>query len=502
MSGITPRSPNPKVSLKGLGILGASLFVSACNDNGLGDIPARFVEGGDTPEKGTLVVPTASDGGARSVRLAPRSNRSEPSCPDVPRGYDPLSSATILAMGGESGQQVLGEIGQTDSCGQFDLDTIPEGATRIKAQADGYRDLEAEVTTFTDGDSDDSPVASTIGENASYQFSTFEVRNDGELAFNVVDDQTGRAVIGIPQDAFSLEVAGTPVDLRAISGSAAAQDPASTVLVLDASGSMGTTAYTDPDTSNAYTRLHLTRLAAHEFLDSKAEGDNVALLIFSSEVDFIEDDWIGTEWQLWNSQDGTQGSYTFSVDGFTSDSEDLRLPVDGYSPYSALYEDSRSGDPDPAVHPVTDATDLELQSLYQWGGGTAFHDAVVEAVSRLENEGEERRNVVAMTDGADNGSTKTLDEAINAANQADVTLHTVGLGDASNETDLQRMADETGGSYFGVKGTDLAGTFTNIQTGIRFQYRLEAAQQPASGSSVQLQLEYNGLQETATTTAP
>ncbi|MFW5909587.1 MAG: vWA domain-containing protein, partial [Thiohalospira sp.] len=165
-------------------------------------------------------------------------------------------------------------------------------------------------------------------------------------------------------------------------------------------------------------------------------------------------------------------------------------------------ESPTTGDPDPAAHTETEATNQELQSPYPWGGSTAFYDAVDEAVSRLEGVNRERRNVVAMTDGADNASTATRQETIDAAEEADATLHTVGLGSSPNKADLQEMADKTGGSYFGVQGTDLGGTFTNIQTGIRFQYRLEATQQPTSGADVQLRLDHNGLEETAEATAP
>lgn len=93
---------------------------------------------------------------------------------------------------------------------------------------------------------------------------------------------------------------------------------------------------------------------------------------------------------------------------------------------------------------------------------------------------------MALTDGQDNSSSASLDQVVAQATAAGTPLYTVGFGSSTevNETEMQAMADATGGEYKRVEGADLTGLFQSIQTGIRFQYVAGFASAFASGTVV------------------
>ncbi len=85
-------------------------------------------------------------------------------------------------------------------------------------------------------------------------------------------------------------------------------------------------------------------------------------------------------------------------------------------------------------------------------GSTAILDSLVEAVQKLPaNEG--RRVVVLVTDGYDEKSVTSLDEAVSAVKTAQVTVYVVGIGGAAGislkgERLLRQLASATGGQAF------------------------------------------------------
>lgn len=87
------------------------------------------------------------------------------------------------------------------------------------------------------------------------------------------------------------------------------------------------------------------------------------------------------------------------------------------------------------------------------GGGTALHDAIVKASrERLGKEleiGGLRRVVVLMTDGEDDTSKFSLDEAINEAKKSSVSLYSISTNVAGYAGDgdsvMEKLAEQTGG---------------------------------------------------------
>jgi VWFA-related protein len=83
----------------------------------------------------------------------------------------------------------------------------------------------------------------------------------------------------------------------------------------------------------------------------------------------------------------------------------------------------------------------------QPGGHTALYDAIakgVEAVKGLPG----RRAVIVLSDGIANRGALDIDQAIDAATRGYVSVYVIGLGEDVRTARLERIAQETGGSYF------------------------------------------------------
>jgi VWFA-related protein len=104
------------------------------------------------------------------------------------------------------------------------------------------------------------------------------------------------------------------------------------------------------------------------------------------------------------------------------------------------------------------------------GGGTALYDAIFFACKeKLQDQPPEkfRRAMVILSDGDDNQSRYTREQALEMAQKADVVIYTISTNISGQELDgdkiLKYFAQETGGqAFFPFKASDLAQTFENI----------------------------------------
>jgi Ca-activated chloride channel homolog len=122
------------------------------------------------------------------------------------------------------------------------------------------------------------------------------------------------------------------------------------------------------------------------------------------------------------------------------------------------------------------------------GGGTALYDAIFFACrDKLLEEGDAqekyRRALVILSDGDDNQSRWTRDQALEMAHKADAVIYTISTNILHIETEgdriLKYFAQETGGQpFFPFKATDLAQSFENIANELRHQYNVLSRPQP------------------------
>lgn len=100
------------------------------------------------------------------------------------------------------------------------------------------------------------------------------------------------------------------------------------------------------------------------------------------------------------------------------------------------------------------------------GGSTALYQAVYDAAQDLGTM-PGRRVMVLMTDGSNNVSGKTIDEAIARAKASQAAIYAVGFGSGINETVLRRMASETGGTFSrGATSAELQAILQSVASNI------------------------------------
>jgi Ca-activated chloride channel family protein len=112
------------------------------------------------------------------------------------------------------------------------------------------------------------------------------------------------------------------------------------------------------------------------------------------------------------------------------------------------------------------------------GGGTALYDAIYFTAQKLNREQppeEFRRAIVVLSDGEDNQSRWTRDQALEMAQKADVVIYTISTNstglEAGGDKVLRYFAQETGGQTFTpFKVSDLDQSFENIANELRHQY--------------------------------
>ena len=115
------------------------------------------------------------------------------------------------------------------------------------------------------------------------------------------------------------------------------------------------------------------------------------------------------------------------------------------------------------------------------GGGTSLYDAILYAsrdkLGVDQPRHKYRRAMIILSDGDDNQSDATRDQALEMAQKSDVVIYTISTNVTHIETDgdkvLRYFAAETGGqAFFPFKVEDLSQSFENIANELRHQYNI------------------------------
>jgi VWFA-related protein len=113
------------------------------------------------------------------------------------------------------------------------------------------------------------------------------------------------------------------------------------------------------------------------------------------------------------------------------------------------------------------------------GGGTAMYDALFYAcrdkLMKQAQGGPMRRAIILLSDGDDNQSHVTREEAIEMAQRAEAIVYTISTNvsgtKGAGDKILERIADATGGrAFFPFQIRDVANDFAEIQEELRSQY--------------------------------
>jgi len=102
--------------------------------------------------------------------------------------------------------------------------------------------------------------------------------------------------------------------------------------------------------------------------------------------------------------------------------------------------------------------------------GTALYDSIIFTLYYFTGV-KGQRALLLLTDGKDEGSRFTFDDAMEYARRAGVTIYAIGLGDDPDKRKLEKLSGETGGRAFFLKSIDeLPGIYSTIEEELRSQY--------------------------------
>ncbi len=140
------------------------------------------------------------------------------------------------------------------------------------------------------------------------------------------------------------------------------------------------------------------RKAAGKFVDlmlpaapkSATRGDEAFLIHFDQEVELLED--------------------------FTNSRDKLHHEIDAMGPTAREHNDTQG--------PETSGDEREHQRAGR-SGGTQLYDAIFLAADELMKPKDGRKALVVFSDGADRGSKETLNDAIDAADRANLSIYTI-----------------------------------------------------------------------------
>jgi VWFA-related protein len=177
------------------------------------------------------------------------------------------------------------------------------------------------------------------------------------------------------------------------------------------------------------------RKAAGKFVDlmlpadpkaADAKKDEAFLIHFDREVELLED--------------------------FTNSRNKLHHELDGMGPTRAARDDSQG--------PETTGDDRSSGETHaRRGGGTQLYDAIYLASDELMKPKDGRKALVVYSDGVDRGSKETLNDAVDAADRANVAIYTIyfkgeqeGGGNSGYPGSGGRRGGMGGGGYPGGGG--------------------------------------------------
>jgi Ca-activated chloride channel family protein len=130
--------------------------------------------------------------------------------------------------------------------------------------------------------------------------------------------------------------------------------------------------------------------------------------------------------------------------------------------------------------------------------GTALYDTIVFSLYYF-NGIKGQRALLLLSDGKDEGSRFSYEDALEYARRAGVTIYTIGLGKEVEKKKMEKFAEETGGrSFFVQNAAELEGIYATIEHDLRSQYLIAYQSGNTSGSTefrtVELKVAQPGLE--------
>ena len=105
-------------------------------------------------------------------------------------------------------------------------------------------------------------------------------------------------------------------------------------------------------------------------------------------------------------------------------------------------------------------------------GGTRFYDALESTLIKMKDKPNQKAAIVALTDGQDNGSSKSVEEVIIRSKEMEIPIYIIGLGNVQDST-LIHLATSTNGLYYKTDNpSQLEEIYLNISRQLKSVYQL------------------------------
>jgi tight adherence protein B len=120
--------------------------------------------------------------------------------------------------------------------------------------------------------------------------------------------------------------------------------------------------------------------------------------------------------------------------------------------------------------------------------GTALYDAIASAARQLKTSPLPGRVIIVLTDGADNASKGSIQQAIAAAREANAAVYTIGIeGVGFTSAPLMQISTSTGGQYYGASSTsDLASVYGTIAATLKRTWRVQYVTAARPGENIRV----------------
>jgi VWFA-related protein len=141
--------------------------------------------------------------------------------------------------------------------------------------------------------------------------------------------------------------------------------------------------------------------------------------------------------------------------------------------------------------PFTDDVSLLRTALVKHpaAGRTVLYDAIEKGLDDIKSAHREKKTLIVVSDGGDTASTHTLAHVMQAIEESDVTVYTIGIydeDDPDNNPDvLRRIAHVSGGECFLLKkAEDIIPTSKKIAEDIRKRYTIGYVPERGGGAAI------------------
>lgn len=296
--------------------------------------------------------------------------------------------------------------------------TVAQDVQMVPDQQD--REAADKAQSQKDKDADDQPVT------------TFRANTNVVQLFFNVKDKKGGMIGNLPKDAFEVAEDGKPQTIKYFS--AESQLPLTLGILIDSSASQERVLSMEQEVGGAF----LTQILR--------EKDIAFVMDFNIGVSLVQD-------------------FTSSPRRLKAALNSVKINSGGQAVVSGL--PGQGGGPVPTVGQPK---------------GTLLFDAVYLASHDQMGQQVDRKAMILLTDGEDQGSQYKLRDAIEAAQKADTIVYVLlcadrgfyGFGGYSGDSDMKKLTAETGGRLIevGNKTEKLRQAFDQISEELRSQYNI------------------------------